>query len=159
MMTSTYELFPEYVPEASGLLTLTVVPPEPSTKAKPAAMLLPSVTKGVPVTPPASAAAAVEAAESAAPCIARLVKYQPATSVPSPATPTTAVSESAAVTAIAPRQSRPRSRRKLLAKIFILEVLRAKLQREAGFRCKERVSTKAGFFIRAPVRTENKLAN
>src|SRR5262249_35529067 len=130
-------------------LTLTVVPPVPSTKEKLAATLWAPVVNGVPVTPVASAAAAVDAAESAAPCIVRLVKYQLAISVPSPAAPTTAVSESAAVTAIAPRQSRPNSPQGLPARVLILEVQLAEMWREVGLRWEERIF-RAGFCIGAP---------
>src|SRR5580700_674864 len=53
----------------------------------------------------ASSAAAVAAAVSAAPCIVRLIKYQLATSVPSPAKPTIADRAIAMITAVAPARS------------------------------------------------------
>src|SRR3954447_19798519 len=57
------------------------------------------------VVPAARAAAAVEAAASAAPCIVRFVRYQLAASVPSPAKPMTAVSDSAIPAAVLPVRS------------------------------------------------------
>src|SRR6266566_4033954 len=53
----------------------------------------------------ANSAAAVAAAVSAAPCIERLVKYQLAVSVPSPAKPTIAERASAMITAVEPAGS------------------------------------------------------
>src|SRR4051794_37676656 len=59
------------------------------------------------VVPAASEAAAVAASASAAPCIVRFVRYQSATSVPSPAKPITIGSASAKSGMTAPRQSAP----------------------------------------------------
>jgi tetrahydromethanopterin S-methyltransferase subunit C len=70
--------------------------PVPSTKPYLAAMLRASLVSWVLVAvvpayvAAASSAAAVAAAVSAAPCIVRFVRYQLATSVPSPAKPTIA---------------------------------------------------------------------
>src|SRR5947199_7600218 len=68
-------------------------------------------------TPAASAAAAVEAAASATPCMVRLVRYQLAASVPSPATPTIPDNDSARAIAVAPARSpsRPPCRRDNIA--------------------------------------------
>src|SRR5262249_33597527 len=54
----------------------------------------------------ANVAAALAAAEEVAFCIARVVKYQAATSEPRPAKPTMPVSTMASITAAAPRRSR-----------------------------------------------------
>src|SRR5689334_16736730 len=71
-------------------------------------MLLASIPRvAALVVPAARAAAAVEAAASAAPCIVRFVKYQSATSVPSPAKPMMIGSDSAKSGMTAPRQSAP----------------------------------------------------
>src|SRR5205085_8767790 len=57
------------------------------------------------VVPAASAEAAAEAAVSAAPCIVRLVRYQFAASVPRPANPITAGSDSARIMVTPPVRS------------------------------------------------------
>jgi hypothetical protein len=69
-------------------------------------MLLASLVRIVLLlAPAASALAAVEAAASAAPCIERLVMYQLAASLPSPANPAMPDSEIANTTSVPPARS------------------------------------------------------
>src|SRR5579872_2016877 len=98
--TSMAPLSPAWLPDSGGLLTVTAVPPCPSTKPSCADTPFASVVR----SPPALRAIAAEyAARSAAPCIADLVTCQDAASVARPANPISTVNANPVITAAAPR--------------------------------------------------------
>src|SRR5579862_1998804 len=88
---------------------VTLTPRLPLTYPKLAVALLASVANVDIGAPAASAAAAVDAPASAAPCIVRWARYQLATSVPRPVKPAITDRVSAKTIAVAPLRS-PRTR-------------------------------------------------
>jgi hypothetical protein len=100
MVTSTADAL-VFGPEVGGLLTVTVVPPLPSTKPYVPATDCASVL----ALPVERAIAALKAAESAALCMERFFTYQSPTSVASPAKPSIPMKDRAISVDVTPRQS------------------------------------------------------